>query len=200
MRPSLALVAITMLAGCPHPLPPPAVPQLANVPAGACNASMVLAPAPTEIGQWAAARLVPPNYPFVVTEIKYVLYGSTGQAGCDSTVAHRVQLYRSTSFAPPAAPTVEQEIAVPASPGAADPRLVDLTLTTPITLNTGESLVVQVEMAGAAGAYVCLHMCKEPPTYDDRNYWSGATTAPFTWATLASLSIPWDITMRAIGK
>ena len=201
MRSSCSLLlAIVFFTACPHPLPPPAIPQLANVPAGACNASMVLAPAPTEIGQWAAARLVPASYPFVVTEIKYVLYGATGQTGCDPTIGHRVQLYRSTVAAPPATPTVEQEIAVPPSPGASDPRLVDLTLTTPITLNAGESLIVQVEMAGSASAYLCMHMCKEPPTYDDRNYWSGTTAPPFTWSTLTSLGIPWDITMRAIGR
>ena len=53
-------------------------------------------------------------------------------------------------------------------------------------------------MAGTAEEFICVWMC-EPTGSDDRNYWSNATAAPYSWVTRASYNNPNDLRIGANG-
>jgi hypothetical protein len=180
--------------------------MLANVPSIAeCAPSSgyaVFPLLPDELGHYAATHLTPPAYPFAVTRVAYDLVAPSGVAQCtDLSFAHEVQLIVTSAPLPPASPstadgTTVTTIAVPA--GATGARVVELALATPITLTTGQSLYVAVEMAGDATHALCLGRCVEEPAPDGQDYWSGAASEPFSWTDLAEYDLA-SFTIRAYG-
>lgn len=147
-----------------------------------CLEWMAVTPAENEAGHLYAVRLTPPSYPFEVTEVQYELFGTEE---CDSTTAHRVEVFVDTATTPPASPTITQ-LDIPAT-GTTEPvRVVTAQLTSPITLQTGEHLFVAVELVNIGGS--CMAACGGA-TIADRDWWSNAAAAPYSWATLASFQL-----------
>ena len=159
---------------------------------------MGLAPDPGEEGHLAAARLTPESYPFTVKSVRYTLLADEDKKW-SVNLAHRVEVYVTTASAPEATPTVKETIDVPAATETVEERTIVKDLAAPITLQTGEHLIVAVEMAGdAATAVLCLRGC---PGHGiaDRNYWSNATQPPYDWKTLDSLGIDTNLLIQAVA-
>ncbi len=155
------------------------IPTLNNDPD--CLEWGAITPAEQEAGHLYAARLTPPSYPFEVTEVQYELMGG---GNCDSTPAHRVEVFVDSATTPPASPTITQlDIA---ATGATEPiRVVTVGLPSAITLQTGEHLFVAVELVNVESS--CVATCGGA-TVADRDWWSNAVAAPYSWATLASFN------------
>jgi len=139
-----------------------------------------------EEGHYYAVRLTPPSYPYEVTGVHYELWHApNGDYSCDAQPAHKVEVFAAAATAPPASPTVQvlQNDAVSLPNNGI--RVVKTPLSSPITLKTGEHLFVSVEMPGLSA---CVMTCQDAKT-SDRDYWSGATAAPYKWATLSSYGI-----------
>jgi hypothetical protein len=148
----------------------------------ACQWPQTLAPNPGEAGHLYAARLTPPSYPFEITEIHYELVGDDP---CDSSPAHRVEIFVDTAVAPAASPSVTQ-LDIPAA-GATEPvRVVKEILPSPITLQSGEHLFVAVELVNQGSS--CLAVCEGAAAWD-RDYWSNATGAPYAWQALSDYGL-----------
>lgn len=160
-----------------------------------------VAPLQSEIGHLAASTLSPTTYPFTVTELAYDLLG--GQ-DCDSTLAHRVDVFVIDGKAPPSSPSTEavsfEAIDVPANAGSSTGRTVTLPLENPIVLSQGQSLVVAVEMAAGEGtATSCIALCVDTaPT--ESSWWSNAAAEPYAWADMvADFGFLGTYTIRASG-
>ncbi len=166
-----------------------------------CPCSGWLFPNAGEEGQLAAARLVPDSHPFTVTDIAYPLAGGSdhGSVDCVNGRAHRVEVFVGSDTFPEASPSQVQVIDVPETANSDADRRVELTLDSPVTLNEGESLFVAVELVGSHPRVSCMLTCLEVPELADRNYWSNATEAPYSWAQLSSYGIPGNIHLEAGG-
>lgn len=197
---------------------------VANAPIdGACQNENSLSPVyPDEVGHWTASRLTPPSYPFTVSKVGYSLAGEQTGGACDAELPHKVQVFvgAADGGALPASPSTAgavQTITVANSSGQADlakldggvrGRIFTHTLSAPITLTTGQALVVSVQMAGRpgnndAGVTTCLATCK-PSTGTAKakfDYWSNAVNEPYQWADLVGdFGFTQYNTIRAIGK
>jgi hypothetical protein len=173
-----------------------------------------IAPAPGEDDFLLGVRLTPPSYPFTVYKIRYAV-ANQGSA-CRPDVAHRVELsvapQPDASTAPANNPTIVETIQVPGvapdagpydagPPDSGAPKRIWLehTLTTPITLTTGQDLFVSIQLAGIPGTQtLCVGFCFEN-TIADRNYWSQAASVPYNWATLDSIGFPINAEVEALG-
>ncbi|MSP60211.1 MAG: hypothetical protein EXR72_07690 [Myxococcales bacterium] len=172
---------------------------LTNNPSGK-DCDDVVGPAMGEEKHLAAARLTPTKFPFVVTSLRYAIgEGFWAEPACNATLAHRVDLYVASGVAPAATPTVAQNLAVPAATKGADKRrVIDLKLTSPITIPDGSHLFVALQYAGTFPKVLCQMGCTTAPTAD-RNYWSNAEKPLYAWATPTSLDIDVNLDVQAIG-
>lgn len=166
--------------------------------------SPLLSPDPGEEDHWCAARLTPPVYPLVVVGIRY--YAGNGAAGavtCDASLAHKVELYAETTLAPPATPIPVAIIDVPAvDPSTLIPdecRNVEVEVDPPVTLTSGQHLFVAVQFAGTHPNVFCIQVNSSGAYEADRNYWSSAAAAPFSWVTLDSFGLTGSLVIQAVG-
>lgn len=165
---------------------------ITNIDLQSCNGSYT-SPSPGEDGHLAAARLVPASYPATVGKIRYqIVINPACQA-----LAHRVDVFKASTVAPPATPTIIESINVPANAQGPDFK-IELNLTNAITLTAGEYLFVAIEQKRAGGMYTCVATCGGPTQHPDRNYWSNATGAPYPWAQMASYNINTDFIVEAL--
>jgi hypothetical protein len=148
-----------------------------------------VSPAANENGHLYAVRLTPPSYPYTVTEVVYEMFHDGGR-NCDSSRAHRVEVFVGNAATPDNNPTNPAMIDVPAVNIGNGTRVVTETLPSPLTLQMGEHLFVGVEMiAGDVDdGPTCLATCGGA-TVTDRDWWSNAAAAPYNWATLSSFGI-----------
>ncbi|MCA9624522.1 MAG: hypothetical protein KC731_36110, partial [Myxococcales bacterium] len=170
----------------------PPVGLLTNIDDANCNGSYI-SPASSENGHLATARLVPAAYPATVGKVRYQIVTNSV---CISP-AHRVDVFVASSAAPPATPNVIESINVPANAEGPDHK-IELTLTNPITLNTGESLFVAIEQKYVSPLdKTCIAACGGSSAIADRNYWSNSPNAPYPWATLASFGLNYNYVVEA---
>jgi hypothetical protein len=152
-------------------------------------------PLPEEYGHRAAGRLTPPSYPFEVNTVRYRMIDNMMPTGCID-LAHDVFVFAATGTTPPAAPVPHETITVPT--GSIVGGWVELSLTTPLVLQTGESLFIAVEMQGLGdNEYMCLGTCSGPGFDTGRNFWSNAASAPYPWVTLESFGFLRNYQMEA---
>ena len=158
---------------------PPPDEVLGNVAVG-CTPDQNIGPVlPDEAGHYAATTLVPPRYPFTVTAISYDLGSNSGP--CNAGIAHNVLVFKSAAEKPSLRPSADGPVATLPVAAAADAnRNISLTLPTAITLNTGERLVVAVQLTSAANKAVCVRAC--PSAHAKQDWWSNATAEPYAWA------------------
>ncbi|MBK7863704.1 MAG: hypothetical protein IPJ65_34885 [Archangiaceae bacterium] len=195
---------------------------LANAPFdSACNVENAVSPLyPDEVGHWTATRLTPATYPFTVSKVAYSLVGI--QAGaCDAELAHKVQVFvsRDGGLDPSPADAGALTLTVANSNGQADFAKVDggvrgriftHTLASPVTLTSGQSLFVAVQMAGRAGGpddagiTTCLATCRpagDAGVKSNIDFWSNSATEPYPWADLVGdFGFTQYNTIRAIGR
>lgn len=161
--------------------------MLQNTPAE-CKVPESIAPIlPDEAGHLAATTLTPPSYPFEVTAVAYDLLGTAAAGACNSTLAHRVDVFVIAGNEPPADPDDAVSMVsfdVAADPAATESRLVEVELDESIVLEEGQSLVVAVQMAGDAelATSVCLQACRDTGGVADLDWWSNAAASPYAWA------------------
>jgi len=172
---------------------------LTNFPAKCTSWSAVM-PLAGEEGQLAAARLSPPTWPFTIDRIVYsLLHGEQGDVECNAGYSHRVELFTGTSPLPDATPTATV-VVVPEEVVQSTERLVVMDLDPPLTLQQDEHLFVAVELVGVYPDVGCLSLCTDGQTYGDRNWWSNATAAPYSWAQLDSYGVPGNLVVVAYGE
>jgi hypothetical protein len=166
-----------------------------------CRLDTLVHAEPNEAGQWAAVRLTPARYPFTIETIRYTLESpdQTNQL-CSTGLAHRVEYYKATSVSPPATPTVIGGHDMSARAPSSSPRVISVKPTPAILLNQGEHLFVQLKMVRVGNQALCLQACLPEQLIADRDYWSGAKTAPFNWQTLSTFGIDDSFTIEAEGK
>jgi len=154
-----------------------------------CSDDGAVKPDPGEEGHLLAVRLTPEATPYEGRRVRYRLQPSSAD-GCSPGVAHRFEMYVTSELAPDATPTPVLAVDVPAAPDHTTERLLTHELDTFVTVGAGEHLFVAVVMAGEAGGdRVCVAACDSPSAEADRNYWSGAASPPYDWATLASFGM-----------
>nr|MBP7290416.1 hypothetical protein [Nannocystaceae bacterium] len=124
---------------------------------------------------------------FEVTSLVYDLIGTAGAGACDSTMAHRVEVYVIEGSEPPADPAdavANEMFAIEADEAATEERTVVIDLDTPITLTEGQALVIAVEMAGNddLSASICVRACRDTGGVADLDWWSNAAEVPYAWA------------------
>ncbi|MBC8067787.1 MAG: hypothetical protein IAG13_05580, partial [Deltaproteobacteria bacterium] len=166
---------------------------LSNTPS-ACFMQQVVGPIlPDEASHLAAATLTPTAYPYEVTSVGYVVIGAPTDSLCNSTLAHRVDVYVIEGSEPPADPTAdavsELSISVDADAAATDYRTVLLDLETPIVLEDGQSLVVAVELApdDEVATSICIESCLDTGGVAGLDWWSNADEAPYAWADMVAV-------------
>ncbi len=149
-----------------------------------------------EDGHLAASRLTPPGAPFTVESVSWTLRNA---ADCNASAAYRVDVWVESSATPSATPVVIESIAFPASAPVRSWETMTARLTTPITLNAGESLMVGVEMLYAgAGDHSCIQMCNDA-TVPDTSFWSNSDTTPYAWVPLTDFGLDGNLTISASG-
>lgn len=165
-----------------------------------CKQWTAVMPLSGEEGQLAASRLTPPHWPFAVDKVVYqLLHGEQDGVQCNAEHPHRVELFTAVGPAPAAEPAdvlvvVTEEDEVPGTE-----RLVVMDFDPPITIEQGEDLFVAVELTGNYPDVGCLSMCTDGVTHDDRNYWSNATAAPYSWAELSGYGVMGNLVVVAYG-
>lgn len=171
-----------------EPPPPPPLVQVRNY--GAC-AGKNLYPLAGEEAHWVAVRLEPPHYPFQVEEIEYGIvdyYDIDTGVTCLAGLQHKVQIYKASTIAPPASPTVLAEVSVPATSWSDTYRTVRLTLESPLTITASDDIFVAVQFAGTYPQVQCVRTCGDL-LQPEHNYWSNASNPPYSWQPLST----WDI-------
>ncbi len=171
---------------------------LSNSPEG-CGNQLPVGPLPEEYSHLVAARLTPPAYPFSVTGVRYQIESN---AECTTGLAHHVELYVRTNAVPQANPVVRASFEVPAADGAPAVRMIDTSLDEPLMLAEGEHLMVAVELPGDAesGLTHCISMCGDTSSTANRNFWSNAAEAPYSWVELGDFGIPENTIIEAYGQ
>ena len=173
---------------------------LTNFPAN-CSSWSAVMPLAGEEGQLAAGRLTPPSWPFVVDRVVYsLLHGSQDGVDCNAESSHRVELFTGTSPTPAASPAAPLIVAVEEDEVSGVERLVVVDLDPPLTVEQDEHLFVAVELVGTYPDVGCLSLCTDGQTYDDRNWWSNATAAPYSWAQLTDFGVPGNLVVVAYGS
>ena len=161
---------------------------------GACGALRVLYPGPGELGHWAGVRLTPPAYPFEVRSVDADLVTGRPTNGPDCVLnhEHRVGLWIIEGDVPEASPVFDRTLVVVG--GGAIPAF------DPLRLEAGQHLMVAVEMSGEGDTATCLHLCGSSRSEPNRNFWSNATAAPFSWAELSGFGITQNVEVSVIGE
>jgi hypothetical protein len=111
-----------------------------------------------------------------------------------------VEVWASSDIKPAATPTDVQVMQVAATDHQENDQWVEVILNSPLRLEKGEYLFVGIEMAGSHPDVACMLMCLEVDEFADRNYWSNATSAPYSWAKLSTYAIPGNIVLEAYGQ
>jgi hypothetical protein len=165
---------------------------LRDYPAGCATYGAIYPLLPNEASELAATTLTPASYPVTIDQISYAVAGADADMGaqCDSSFGHRVDLYVVTEAKPPAMPSTEaiqvSSYDVPADASAGGrARQVHVDLTDPITLTTGQRLIVAVEMAANSDKTksLCVVTCAAVPNQPTGvNWWSNAQAEPYAWA------------------
>lgn len=165
---------------------------------------MLLTPDEGEEGFLCAARLTPPQYPFIVEQIEYPIGHSTGddEPRCNASFEHHVFVLSSAELAPPvdldeAADYVVAGVAEDDIPEGG--RYVVVPLDEPITVNDGEHLFVAVQLAGTFPEMTCTSVDVSSTHHGNRNYWSNSAESPFTWVQLDSFGLTGNIIVDAVG-
>ncbi len=159
-----------------------------------CLSRQLVHPDPGEEGHLFAVRLTAPVHPYHITDIQYELVGAAPD--CDSSFAHRVEVFVSGDIPPPAIPSDVTTLNIPAGNDECI-RIVQQTLPSPITLTTSaDSLYVAVQLPHTNA---CLGVCGNA-VQDNRDYWSNTAAAPYVWATMASLGINLHARVGANGQ
>ncbi len=165
-----------------------------NYPVGECTTGSssfggVKPSTTSEVGAWAAARLSPPSTPFTVEQVLFSMKHEN-LTPCDAKGAFQMKLFVVSGTTPPdgdgtTAPAADATIDFPAI--TTDPdgaRELIATLSTPITLESGESLVIAVDSYAGACFGACVTTANAPA---DRNYWSTPADAEdWDWVLLSS--------------
>jgi hypothetical protein len=160
---------------------------LQNTPAE-CKVPESISPIlPDEAGHLAATTLTPSAYPFEVTAVAYDVLGTAAAGACNSTLAHRVDVFVIAGSEPPADPDDAVSVVsldVAADPAATDSRTVEVALDEAIVLEDGQSLVVAVQMVGDAelATSLCLQGCRDTGGVAGLDWWSNAALPPYAWA------------------
>jgi len=163
-----------------------------------CTPGPRIVPLPWEVGHYAANRLTPPAWPFIVDSISYEL---DEQSGCRGDVDHTVLVWAESSLIPSATPVLLETIHVPAGGVAVGTaRTYDVPLSSPLELDAGEHLFVAIEMVlSDSGEFTCLTTCgghSDP----EAGFWSNDTATPFPWTTLSSFGLDGDYKIDAHGS
>jgi hypothetical protein len=178
-----------------------------------CDLSSSVAPrGPNERGDWAASRMVPDRYPFVVESLEYELATSTNELECDTSVMHQVIVFRGTTARPAEVPVPYLEFTTaPLAVPKDGPRIVTHVLPLDpqgkdqLVLQNGEFVFVAVQFPHLGTRYGCTPFCADlaDASIPDRNWWwaksrdgGGPDTRPvlagdagvFVWRTLRSYS------------
>ncbi len=158
---------------------------LLNHPA-ACIDDDALVPEPLDFGQFGAVRMTPPSYPFEVSQVSYTLHAgpAPGNIECNGGAPHALQVFVSSGTAPDNSPTSSKgffSYSVPAATPEKD-QIVTLSLAPTITLESGEHLIIAVEMVGDSSSRMCWQSCDDGGGDDGANWWSQASSEPFSWA------------------
>jgi hypothetical protein len=143
---------------------------------------------PDEAGHYAATTLTPATYPATVSHIGYHLVGTNDD--CLGGLAHDVLVYVLDDVRPPNEPTDEQLVAtieVAASTSVEDIQMFEHALEAPITLTTGQHLVVAIQMNGNEELThgICVMTCDTGGEANE-DWWSNAAAVPFAWADMFS--------------
>ena len=156
----------------------------------ACTDTYETHPLVGEEDNLAAAKLTPPSYPATVTAVSWRLahgtYG-TDPAFCDAGLAYEVLVFKGYGTTPPSTPTILETITVAAAslPSYDETYTFSQTLSSPITLNTGEKLYVAVRMTGDPEEdVVCVSLCKNTDWRRKLNFWSNSADAPYPWSAM----------------
>lgn len=182
---------------------PAATSVLSNADIEGCAVGALVSPVlPDEASHVAAGKLTPQSYPFAVGVVGYKLSVS---ATCTATVAHRVDVYVTTSDAIEEEPTVVATFAVDASSeDAAAPFFSnELVLDPPIVLQVGEQLVVAVEQAAdpTFSRSTCLAGCLGGTS--GVNFWSNASEPPYPWGDLVedfNFNVNYLVWAKSVGS
>jgi hypothetical protein len=172
---------------------------LANFP-DPCKQWTAVMPLSGEEGQLAASRLTPPHWPFSVDKVVYqLLHGDQDGVQCNAEYPHRVELFTAEGPAPAAVPADVLVVVTEEDEVQGTERIVVVDLDPPITLEQDEDLFVAVELTGNYPDVGCLSMCTDGVTHDDRNYWSNANEAPYSWAELSGYGVMGNLVVVAYG-
>lgn len=154
-----------------------------------CKEFSALAPSLKEDGQWAAARLVPPKYPFAVQRAEVVLaHGAFNMTTCDATQHYLMRLYVVPVGAPPpdgdgVDPVTPYEYDFFERPEQHGDRALSATVSPPLVIHEGESLIVAVDTHNGGGPRTCVKTCLEGER-NDRTFWSNhRDPAQWKWTT-----------------
>jgi hypothetical protein len=158
-------------------------------------------PSRAEFGQLAGVRLVPPDAPFRVETIDYVLATAEADEACEDSLAHRIEVWSQPDGLPDASPTLHETLDVPASVafGAGASREFSQTLATPLDLAEGQVLFVGLELPGGPSGAGCVMTCAST-TAEGSNFWSNAVVAPYDWVELITFDLPGNYKIRAGGQ
>jgi hypothetical protein len=181
--------------------------ELSNVPNEAdCPAAMQYGIAPIlpgEAGHYATTRLVPPSYPFEVTRIGYWLATPAGVAQCaDQSLPHQVQIYVSDGAEPSNTPSTDGTLVdtLDVAGGAEAAHAVEVPLTSPITLQEGESIFIAVQMVGSGAQSICIGACGATAAIGGVDFWSNAANEPFTYLDMIDdFGFTYNFSTRAFG-
>ena len=163
-----------------------------------CKQWIAVMPLSGEEGQLAAARLTPPHWPFDVDKVVYqLLHGDQEGVHCNAEYPHRVELFTAEGPAPAVTPGDVLVVVTGEDEVQGTERIVVVDLDPPITIEQDEDLFVAVELTGNYPDVGCLSMCTDGATHDDRNWWSNATEAPYSWAELSSYGVMGNLVVVA---
>jgi hypothetical protein len=151
--------------------------RIANFDEKSCAAFETVAPRGVgEGGNWAAARLTPSKYPFVVERIGYELDEPASDPNCDNAITHQVIVFKVRTSTPPEVPvpyfafTTESLTAPPRGI-----RLVEHIFEKSdwITLDAGDKLFIAVQFPLNGNRYGCTPYCQDNANQSvaDQNFW-----------------------------
>ena len=154
-----------------------------------CGIGNEIAPAEGEDGEWLAARLTPPKFPAIVTQVGYSLTNHAPKPGfpwtCRTNLAHQVKVWKQAAATPANTPPADaQTIAIAANGSTAAVVPYTVNLPSSIRVNAGESLFVAVQTAGAVPTTTCFAACGIDEPEPEELFWSFTTAVPFAWGDL----------------
>ena len=162
---------------------------LKNFPDDCQRASLIGPVLPSEANHFAAVTLSPTSYPYRVDRILYDLVTAEDTPTCTGALAHEVHLIVMDSLTtPPADPALSavrfRSYAVDASPTSVAGRTIDLTLPTPLILESGQHLAISVQLASEGDRHLCLGRCEDSDAQPMTEWWSNAADVPYAWQDL----------------